>query len=113
MRPIRFSRRQALGALALAAGSLLEVPRRSTAAAPEGAGAARVDPADPAARALGYVENVARVDRARFPAFVEGSSCDNCLQLEGKPGNEYRPCKTFGGKLVAVGGWCSAWTPEI
>lgn len=102
----RPSRRAVVVALIL--GGSAALARAVRADAP-----ARLDPNDPTARALGYVENASRVDRHKYPTYSEGSTCDNCLQLEGKPGNEYRPCKIFQGKLVAVGGWCSAWTPEI
>jgi len=73
----------------------------------------KLDINDPAAVALGYVENAAQVDPKKYPRFVPGSNCDNCLQLQGKPGNNYRPCNLFSGKLVAVSGWCSGWTAEI
>ena len=49
----------------------------------------------------------------KFPRYVAGSNCDNCLQLQGKPGNNYRPCSLFPGKFVAVSGWCSGWTAEM
>ena len=72
-----------------------------------------LDVHDSAAAALGYVENAADVDPKKFPRYVAGSNCDNCLQLQGKPGNNYRPCNLFPGKLVAVSGWCSGWTAEV
>jgi hypothetical protein len=72
-----------------------------------------LDVHDPAAVAVGYIENAADVDPKKFPRYVAGSNCDNCLQLQGKPGNNYRPCTLFPGKLVAVSGWCSGWTAEI
>jgi hypothetical protein len=78
-----------------------------------GAEATKLDVNDPAAIALGYVENAERVDTKKFPRYVQGSNCDNCLQLQGKPGNSYRPCSLFPGKLVAVGGWCAGWTAEM
>jgi hypothetical protein len=68
---------------------------------------------DPAAVALGYVENAAQVDIKKYPSYVKGSNCDNCLQLQGKPGNNYRPCNLFPGKLVSVSGWCSGWAAEM
>ena len=73
----------------------------------------KLDVKDPAAVALGYVENAAQVDVKKYPAFVKGSNCENCLQLQGKAGSDYRPCTLFPGKLVAVNGWCSSWTPEM
>jgi hypothetical protein len=82
--------------------------RRSESAEP-----VRLDAKDPAAIALGYIENASQVDVRKYPAFVPGSNCDNCLQLQGTAGNSYRPCNLFPGKLVAVGGWCTGWTPEM
>jgi hypothetical protein len=73
----------------------------------------RLDVKDPAAVALGYVENAAQVDAKKYPAFVAGSDCENCLQLQGSAGNNYRPCSLFPGKLVSVSGWCKGWTPEM
>lgn len=78
-----------------------------------GAEMAKLDVHDPAAAALGYVEDASRVDLGKYPGYVKGSSCDNCLQLQGAPGNSYRPCSLFQGKLVAVGGWCSGWAAEM
>ena len=78
-----------------------------------GAEPQKLDVKDPAAVALGYVESAAQVDVKKYPAFVKGSNCENCLQLQGKAGSDYRPCSLFPGKLVAVSGWCSAWTPEM
>jgi hypothetical protein len=95
----------ALGAAATAA-ALTARPSRS-------AQPAKLDVNDPTALALGYVENADRVDRKKYPGYVPGSNCDNCLQLQGKPGNNYRPCNLFPGKLVAVSGWCSGWAAEI
>ena len=73
----------------------------------------KLDIHEPAAVALGYVEDASQVDRKKFPQFVPGSNCENCLQLQGKAGNDYRPCGLFSGKLVAVAGWCSGWTAEM
>jgi hypothetical protein len=73
----------------------------------------RLDVQDPAAKALGYVENAADVDVKKYPAYTKGNNCENCLQLQGSAGNNYRPCSVFPGKLVSVSGWCTAWTPEI
>src|SRR4051794_27845233 len=68
---------------------------------------------DPAARALGYVEEAAKVDAQKQQSYAAGQICENCLQLAGKDGASYRPCSVFPGKLVAARGWCSSWTPEI
>ncbi|MGA2397714.1 MAG: high-potential iron-sulfur protein [Steroidobacteraceae bacterium] len=104
----RTSRRTLLKGLALGAAGAA-VGLRSARSAE----AAKVDVHDPQAVALGYVENASQVDTKKYPHYVPGSNCDNCLQLQGKPGNNYRPCTLFSGKLVAVAGWCSGWTAEM
>jgi|SRR5579859_6947602 len=106
IRPV--SRRALLKTLSLSVAAASLGTRRTRAAEPQ-----KLDVKDPAAVALGYVENAAQVDVKKYPGFVKGSSCENCLQLSGKAGSDYRPCALFPGKLVAVGGWCSSWTPEM
>jgi High potential iron-sulfur protein len=106
---MNLTRRELIKNLSLAAGSSAALPWRETrAAAPE-----RLDVKDPAAAALGYVENAAQVDTKKYPAFVKGSTCENCLLLQGSAGNNYRPCSVFPGKLVSVSGWCKSWAAEI
>jgi len=103
------TRRELIKNLSLAAALPAALPWRETrGAAPE-----RLDVKDPAAAALGYVENAAQVDTKKYPAFVKGSTCENCLLLQGSAGNNYRPCSVFPGKLVSVSGWCKSWAPEI
>ena len=102
-------RRELVKNLSLAAGLSAALPwYRARGAQPP-----RLDVKDPAAVAVGYVENAARVDIRKYPAYVKGSNCENCLQLQGTAGNTYRPCSLFPGKLVSVSGWCAGWTPEI
>ena len=103
------TRRKVIKNLSLAAGLSAVSPWRRT----WGAASPRLDVKDPAAIALGYVENAAQVDIKKYPEFVKGSTCENCLQLQGSAGDNYRPCGLFPGKLVAVGGWCKSWTPEM
>jgi len=66
---------------------------------------------DPTAKALGYVEDAKTVDKSNPLAarYEEGQDCANCVQLQGTPGDEWRPCNLFPGKLVNAGGWCSVW----
>lgn len=106
---MKLTRRNVFKNLSIAAvisADLLWRPTRG--AAPE-----QLDVKDPAAVALGYVLKVAEVDVKKYPDYVPGSNCENCLQLQGSAGNSYRPCGLFPGKLVAVGGWCKGWTPEM
>jgi High potential iron-sulfur protein len=105
---VHVSRRNILKGLALGAAAAASGARNAP-----GADTAKVDVHDPQAVALGYVENASQVDAKKYPQYVAGSNCDNCLQLQGKPGNNYRPCTLFAGKLVAVSGWCSGWAAEM
>jgi High potential iron-sulfur protein len=106
---MNLTRRNVLKNLGLAAGFSAALSwRRTRSAEPP-----RLDVKEPAAIALGYVENVAHLDVKKYREFVPGSNCENCLQLQGSAGNNYRPCSLFPGKLVSVSGWCKAWTPEM
>jgi len=78
-----------------------------------GKDAEKLSPTDPKAVKLGYVENASTVDTKKYPAYVAGSKCENCLLLQGKAGDTYRPCTLFPGSLVAVTGWCSGWAAEM
>lgn len=93
--------------MAAAAGVLL-APRQSQAAEPP-----HLDVKDSAAMKLGYVENASQVDVKKYPAYVKGSNCENCLLLQGAAGAHYRPCNLFPDKLVSASGWCSGWSAEI
>ncbi len=104
------SRRELVKTMTFAAAAALSA---AVGTRTRGAEMAKLDVHDPAAAALGYVEDASRVDLKKYPGYVKGSSCDNCLQLQGTPGNSYRPCGLFQGKLVAVGGWCSGWAAEM
>jgi len=105
---MKVTRRVVLQNLSWIAGGSAAMSRRSPAAEPS-----RLDIKDPAAIALGYVENASQVDGKKFPQFAQGSNCENCLLLQGSAGNNYRPCSLFPGKLVSVSGWCKGWTPEM
>lgn len=85
----------------------------TTPGATPGTEPARLNPKDPAAAALGYVEHTSQIDPKKTPSYVPGSNCENCLQLQGVAGNNYRPCSLFPGKLVSVSGWCTGWTAEM
>ena len=93
-------------AAAAAAAAVFPAGRSRSAESPH------LDVKDSAAVAVGYVENATQVDAKKYPAFVKGSRCDNCLLLQGASG-AYRPCSLFPGKLVSASGWCSGWSAEI
>jgi len=107
----RVTRRAMLRQLSLAAGAgcVAAGPLRiASGAAPA---LPHLDEHDPAAVALAYVQEASRAKGS--PDFIAGSNCENCLQLLGQPGDTWRPCKPFPGKLVKISGWCKSWTPEM
>jgi hypothetical protein len=93
--------------LAAAAAALLPARRSQAAELPH------LDAKDPAATKVGYVENASQVDPKKYAAYIKGSTCENCLLLQGTTGSHYRPCNLFPGKAVSVSGWCSGWTAEM
>jgi len=103
------SRRTILKCLGLAAGVGATMRITDTLAAEP----VRLDVNDPAAVKVSYVLEASHIDSKKFPTYVAGSNCENCLLLGGKPGNTYRPCSLFPGKLVKISGWCKAWTAEM
>jgi hypothetical protein len=71
----------------------------------------KLDPNDPVAKALMYVEDAAKVDKAKAPNFKPDQNCANCIQYKAGTGG-YGPCTAFPGKVVAAKGWCSAWVKK-
>lgn len=108
MNPTEPSRRRFLQlALASAAGLTLVNHASASAALPHLA----VD--DPTAKALGYVENAAKVDPAKEAAFKKGTNCASCaLYTAAQAEGGYAPCAAFPGKAVAAKGWCRAYAPK-
>lgn len=64
-----------------------------------------LSPDDPAAKALGYVNDASQ---ANNPKHQEGQFCKNCNLVRSDSG-EWRACAIFPGKAVHESGWCSAW----
>jgi hypothetical protein len=72
----------------------------------------KVDPKDPQATALGYVDDTTKADSKKFPKHTNDHKCNGC-QLYSAPANSKEgPCAVFGGKLVAANGWCSSWVKK-
>lgn len=100
------SRRDALKNMALVAGALAIPVSRVAGAA---ASPPHLAETDPTAVALGYHHDTKKVDAKKFPTHKPDQDCANCLQLQGKVGDEWRPCNLFPGKLVHKDGWCKVW----
>jgi hypothetical protein len=103
-----FSRRALVKTIALGTAGTALASRRVFGGEPQ-----KLDVRDPAAMAVGYVEDANQVDTKKYPTFVKGANCENCLQLQGTAGSHFRPCSIFSGKLVAINGWCTKWTAEM
>ncbi|MGA9421189.1 MAG: high-potential iron-sulfur protein, partial [Rhodanobacteraceae bacterium] len=67
---------------------------------------------DPTAAALGYKDNVSRVDKSRYPQYKAGQACGNCRFFQGKPGDVWGPCQLFPGKATNVKGWCAGYNAK-
>src|ERR1700722_1350968 len=68
-----------------------------------------LDPQEPAAKTLGFVNDTAKVDPAANPAHTAGQTCANCEQFLGKPSDIRGGCVLFAGKSVPSAGWCKVW----
>lgn len=69
----------------------------------------KVNPKEPVAAALGYVENAANVDAKKYPQHKPEQICGNCQLFTKQPKSAYGPCTLFPGKVVAEKGWCASW----
>jgi hypothetical protein len=100
------SRRRLLGNAALTVAlAPLAVCKLGSAV---GAGAALLNPADPAAKAVKYVE-----DAKHGQGATAGSKCANCGLYQGAGGSVEGPCQIFPGKDVKAAGWCTSWAPQM
>jgi hypothetical protein len=73
------------------------------------AASTKVDEKEPLAVSLAYVHDVKKVDASKNPQYKPGQQCANCVQLQGKEGDEWRPCNIFAGRQVNAKGWCKVW----
>lgn len=74
------------------------------------AAAGKVDPNEPQAKSLGYVDDATKVDAKANPNYKPGQVCANCLQVPaGKEKGDWIPCNIFGGRQVAAKGWCKVY----
>ncbi len=67
---------------------------------------------DAQAKALGYVADAAKADKAKFKTWAATQNCTNCALYQGKATDAAGGCPLFGAKKVAGKGWCSAWAKK-
>jgi High potential iron-sulfur protein len=104
----RFSRRDVIKS-GLIAGALAPVVGFGTAYA---ATLPALDPADPTAKALGFMTDASKVDAAANPTYKPNQKCATCAQYQGKAGDASAACNIFAGKSVPAGGWCKVWVQK-
>jgi hypothetical protein len=90
--------------IGVSAAPVLALSREALADTP------KLSESDPKARAVGYVEDAARVDKAKYPNFAAGQSCGNCSLFQGKSTDAWGGCTLFGDQQVAAKGWCASYT---
>lgn len=97
----RFLRNSLLGAAAVPmAGGLFAAGASAEEDMP------RLSEDDPQASALNYRHDAEEID---MPPRQEGAICANCQLWTSDADVDWGGCSAFPGKLVANGGWCSAW----
>jgi hypothetical protein len=103
-----------LSAIPVVAETALAQAKPAAAAAPAAKPAAGslpvLSPTEPAAKALGYIEDAKKVDTKANPNYKPGQICGNCLQWADKDRKvALAKCNLFPGKLVKNPGWCKVW----
>ena len=91
------------------AGALIPVLGLAGNAASAAADLPPVDPKDPQAATLGFINDTTTVDAAANPAHTVSQTCANCQQFVGKPTDARGGCVLFPGKSVPAAGWCKVW----
>ena len=111
MKSDKLTRRQVLGASVLGLPAIPVVVETAFAQAKPAAGALPVlSPTEPAAKALGYVEDSKKVDQKANPNHKPEQHCGNCLQWADKDRKApMAKCNLFPGKLVKNPGWCKVY----
>lgn len=102
--------RRALVKRGLIAGAF--IPAMGFAARSGAAALPALDPKDPTAQALGFVNDATKVDAAANATYKPTQKCSNCAQYQGKPGDATAACNIFAGKSVPAGGWCKVWAAK-
>src|SRR5947209_4035102 len=74
------------------------VPLAGAAALARAEGPAKVDPKDPQAVALGYVEDATKADKAKFTKYAPGQACSNCALYQGAATAPAAPCPIYQNK---------------
>ncbi|MBS1958308.1 MAG: high-potential iron-sulfur protein [Bdellovibrionales bacterium] len=100
------SRRNFFKTLVLSVGALAVAPILKI----QRAFAAHVDLASPLVKALNYVEDAAKADKAKRKD--KKAFCHNCNYYLGDEKAKTAPCQLMANAEVAGGGWCTSWAKK-
>ena len=77
-----------------------------------GAALPPLDPKDPTAQALGYMNDATMVDAKANTTYKPNQKCSTCAQFTGKAGAATGGCNIFVGHTVPATGWCKVWAQK-
>ncbi|MDB6042644.1 MAG: hypothetical protein JWM63_1195 [Gammaproteobacteria bacterium] len=103
--------RRAIVKAGLLAGAVIPVFALTTRGA-QAAGLTPLDPSDPLAKAMNFVNDSTKVDPAANPTYKPTQKCGNCAQYQGKAGEARAGCAIFPGHSVPATGWCKVWAQK-
>ncbi|TFW01942.1 iron permease [Oxalobacteraceae bacterium OM1] len=73
----------------------------------------KIDPKDPQAVSLGYVDDTTKADEKKYPKHDKSQMCSNCQFYQtAQEENKVAPCQVLSNKGVSAQGWCSAWVKK-
>jgi hypothetical protein len=75
-------------------------------------GVAHLSESDATTAALGYKDDAAKVDAAKYPTYRGGLLCSNCKFFTRVDPTSCAGCQLFPGKAVAAKGWCSGYNAK-
>jgi hypothetical protein len=103
--------RRAIVKAGLIAGAAIPVFALTTRGA-QAAELTPLDPNDPIAKSLNFVNDSSKVDPAANPTYKPTQKCANCAQYQGKPSDARAGCAIFAGHSVPATGWCKVWAQK-
>ena len=101
-------RRFLIGTLGAGSAALLTLRGRPA----EAAALPHLTPSNALAKALGYTDDAATVDRAKYPTYMPGDECAKCRFFQGVAGKTWGPCQVFKGFDVNQHGYCISFVKK-
>jgi high potential iron-sulfur protein len=105
----RFTRRTVVKGALVAGAVVSTLDLIGNAVSAAAAGPPPLDPSEPAAVTLGFINDTSKVDAAANPTHTANQTCGNCEQFVGNQGAPRGGCVLFPGRSVPAIGWCKVW----